>query len=39
MEMNFYIWLVLTIAVTVYAWVGITRGAKKKEVTKVFLEN
>gem|GEM_PF-917151 len=31
MEVNFYIWLVLTIAVTVYAWVGITRWAKNKK--------
>ena len=39
MEMNFYIWLVLTIAVTVYAWVEITRWAKKKETPKIFSEN
>ena len=31
MEMNFYIWLVLTIAVTAYAWVVIRRWLKKKE--------
>jgi heme exporter protein D len=35
MEMNFYIWLALTIAVTAYAWVVITRWAKKDETQKV----
>jgi len=28
--MNFYIWLVLTITITAYAWVVIARWAKKK---------
>ena len=39
MEMNFYIWLVLTIAVTAYAWVVIARWAKKQETRKVSPEN
>ena len=30
MEINFYIWLVLTIAVTACAWVAIARWSKKK---------
>ena len=39
MEMDFYIWLVLTIAVTAYAWVEIARWARKKEVEEVSSEN
>jgi hypothetical protein len=31
MEINSYIWLISTIAVTIYAWVLIARWAKKKE--------
>ena len=31
MEINFYIWLILTIAVTAYVWVLIARWAKKKD--------
>ena len=31
MEINFYIWLVLTIAVTAYAWIVIARWTKKKD--------
>ena len=39
MEMNFYIWLVLTIAITAYAWVAIARWAKKKEAEEVSAKN
>tara|TARA_B100000745_G_C20045412_1_gene356371 strand:- start:523 stop:645 length:123 start_codon:yes stop_codon:yes gene_type:complete len=39
MEMNFYIWLVLTIAVTAYAWVKIARWAREKEVEGIPSEN
>ena len=31
MEINFYVWLILTIAVTAYVWVLIERWAKKKD--------
>ena len=39
MEMNFYIWLVLTIAVTAYAWVVIARWAKKKQKTSLLYDD
>ena len=32
MELNFFIWLFLTIAVTAYAWLVIVRWAKKKDL-------
>ena len=34
MELNFFIWLFLTIAVTAYAWLVIVRWAKKKDLKK-----
>ncbi len=37
--MNFYIWLVLTIAVTAYAWVVIARWTKKKDAEDVTTKN
>jgi hypothetical protein len=39
MEINFYIWLVLTIAVTAYAWVVIVRWKKKNDVEKLSRKN
>lgn len=39
MEINFYTWLILTIAVTAYAWVLIARWAKKKDIGEQSLKN
>lgn len=39
MQINFNIWLILTIAVTAYAWVLIARWAKKKDIGEQSLEN
>ena len=39
MEINFYIWLILTIAVTAYSWILITKWAKKKDAKQQSLEN
>ena len=39
MEINFYIWCVLTIAVTAYSWVLIAKWAKRKEAKQQSLEN
>lgn len=39
MEINFYIWLVLTIVVTTYAWVFFARWAKKKDVKEKIPKN
>ena len=30
MEINFYIWLILTITVTAYSWILIAKWTKKK---------
>jgi hypothetical protein len=39
MEINFYIWLILTIAVTAYSWILIAKWTKKKDTKKQSLEN
>ena len=39
MEINFYTWLILTIADTEYAWVLIARWAKKKDAEEESLKN
>jgi len=39
MEMNFYIWLVFTIVVTVYVGMFIVRWQKKQDAKKQFPEN
>ncbi len=39
MEINFYIWLILTIAVTAYVWVLIARWVKKKDAKQKPIEN
>tara|TARA_Y100000588_G_C13831368_1_gene743756 strand:+ start:217 stop:342 length:126 start_codon:yes stop_codon:yes gene_type:complete len=36
---NFYVWLILTIAVTAYVWVLIARWAKKKDAKEQSLQN
>jgi len=37
MEINFYIWLILTIIVTAYISIFITRRAKKKDAKEAVL--
>ena len=32
MEINFYIWLILTITVTAYSWILIAKWAKKEDL-------
>ena len=32
MEINFYIWLILTIAVTAYSWILIAKWTKAKKI-------
>ncbi len=39
MEINFYIWLILTIAVTAYSWILIAKWTKKKDTKQQSLEN
>ena len=39
MEINFYIWLILMIAVTAYSWILIAKWAKKKDAKQKSLEN
>ena len=39
MEVNFYIWLVLTIVVTVYVGILIVRWQKKQDAKKQFPKN
>ena len=39
MEINFYIWLILTITVTVCSWILIAKWAKKKDTKQQSLEN
>ena len=39
MEVNFYIWLVLTIVVTVYVGILIVRWQKKQDAKKQLPEN
>ena len=39
MEVNFYVWLVLTIAVTAYAGILLVRWQKKQDAKKQSLEN
>ena len=39
MEINFYIWLILTIAVTAYSCILIAKRAKKKDTKQKSLEN
>jgi len=39
MEISSYIWLVLTVAVTAYAWIVIARWAKKKDAEEASLKN
>jgi len=39
MEINFYIWLIMTIAVTAYALFVIARWAKKKDTKQQSLKN
>ena len=39
MEINFYIWLILTITVTAYSWILIAKWVKKKDMKQQSLEN
>ena len=39
MEINFYIWLISTIAVTAYSWILIVKWAKKKGTKQQPLED
>ena len=39
MEINFYIWLISTIAVTAYSWILIAKWAKKKKAEQQRLED
>ena len=39
MEINFYIWLISSIAVTAYSWILIAKWAKKKGTEQQSLED